>query len=136
MLQRFTGLRFMTGQSQRRSEECLWKRVVGPNRDRTACPVDRLIVLLQPEIRPRFPKRHELQRWIVRTEPNRLVEYFQGLFILPEVEVIPAHPLHGGYAGRVQGERPFLLRNGLLEARLVEETQGLCSMSPSGSRVE
>ena len=38
--------------------------------------------------------------------------------------------------GRVQGERPFSLRDGLLEARLVEQNPSLCGMSPGGSRVE
>jgi len=60
MLQRFPGLRLITGQSQRRSEGCIWKRVARPDCDRPARPVDRMIVLLQPEIRIRLPKIHQM----------------------------------------------------------------------------
>jgi hypothetical protein len=55
---------------------------------------------------------------------------------LSEEEVIPAQPLHGGHIGRVQGERPFPLHDGLPEAPLVEENPALHAVSPGGSRVE
>ena len=54
----------------------------------------------------------------------------------PRDEVIPGQALNGAHVGRVQGERPFSLRDGLLEAPLVEENPGLYGMSAGGSRVE
>ena len=125
MLQRVLRLRFMTGQSQRSGESLIWPRVARPGRDRLARPVDRLIVLLHAEIGPRFPVIHILQLWTARAEQNRLVKYFQALFVSTEADVIPAHAHHGVQVGRVQGKRPFPLRNSLLKAPLVVENPGL-----------
>src|SRR4029077_10903539 len=96
-----------------------------PELNRPARPVDHLIVLLQPEIGPRFPVVYIQQLWTARVEPNRLAEYFQGLFISPQGGVIPTHTHHGVQIGWVQGERPFPLRDGLLEAPLLAENPGL-----------
>src|SRR6516162_7703771 len=50
--------------------------------DRPTRPFDRLIVLLQPEISTTFAAIPKCRILIVRTEPYRLVEKFDGLLIL------------------------------------------------------
>ena len=55
---------------------------------------------------------------------------------MPEVEVIPSQALNGARKSRLQGERPFQFRDGLLEARLVEKIPGLFVVSPDVGWIE
>ena len=58
--------------------------VVRIDRDRPARPVNRLVVLLQAQIRGRFPAVPKEQRRIERTHSNRFVKKFEALFKLTE----------------------------------------------------
>ncbi len=130
-------LRLMTGQCKRRNEVEMDPRIAaGTDRDRPARPFDRLIVLLQREMAPRFPIVTTVQSWIVRAEANRLVKKFETLFNLPTVQVVPAQADDGAHAGRVQSERPFVLRDRFVEAPLTKEYKSLRAVGPCVIRVE
>ena len=55
--------------------------------DRPAGELDRGIVLFQPEKRERLVRIPEVERRIVRTQPNRLVGIFEALFEFAEARV-------------------------------------------------
>ena len=57
------------------------------DRNRLPGQINRLVILLQPEIGPCFAAIKMNESWIVRAEPNGLVEIIEGFFKLPEFAV-------------------------------------------------
>ena len=71
----------MTSQRKRRDEDEKRTFQIRIDCDRLPRPFDRLIVLLQPEISTTFAAIPKCRILILRTEPYRLVEKFDGLFL-------------------------------------------------------
>ena len=55
---------------------------------------------------------------------------------MPEEKVVPRQAVNGAHVGRIQGERLFPLRDGVLEAPLLAEIPGLLVVSPGDGGIE
>jgi hypothetical protein len=90
-LERFAGFRVTPAQGERRDQVSMRYVIIRTNRKRLPGQLYCLIVLLQPDIDPRFEIKPPKQVGIVRTEPNCLVFILKGLFKLSEVRIVPGH---------------------------------------------
>src|SRR5574337_2091112 len=120
-LERLARFGVMTGHGERRHKGRMnILDVIRIDRDRLARPINRLVIILQPEIGPRLAAVDMGERRIVRALPNRLVEIFLAFVEFPETRVVPAKVSGGVRVGRVQGERALVLGDGFREARLYQ----------------